>query len=184
MLTIFSYSAHTHTNSNSGNNSFYSKARQSRRMSFNSPECLDFSFSLPFRFAGLPIFLRPKLWSIPCQFVFRLLRPENKEIQLINLLINSFDSASVNYCRQLLTISPQSATFSPRIMNIPRSMSPYLLPTWIRSIVRCNTKLAAIPKEGENKKSLLVVNSTLWTQTHFTELIDATQISNQSFAVS
>ena len=47
-----------------------------------------------------------------------------------------------HYCIELLTISPRSATFSPRTMNTPRGMSPYCLPTWILSIVLCRTKLA------------------------------------------
>ena len=49
---------------------------------------------------------------------------------------------SVKKRKMLLTISPKSTTFSPRTMKIPRGMSPYFLPTWIRSIVRCRARFA------------------------------------------
>lgn len=41
-----------------------------------------------------------------------------------------------------LTISPSKTTFSPLTTNIPLGISPYFLPTWILSIVRCKTRLA------------------------------------------
>lgn len=41
-----------------------------------------------------------------------------------------------------LTISPSNTTFSPLTTNIPLGISPYFLPTWILSIVRCKTRLA------------------------------------------
>ena len=41
-----------------------------------------------------------------------------------------------------LTTSPSSTTFSPRTTKMPRGMSPYFLPTWMRSIVRCRTRFA------------------------------------------
>lgn len=60
----------------------------------------------------------------------------------------------------VLTISPQSATFSPRTKKIPRGISPYSLPMWIRSIVPCKSKFPR-EKRKENKK----VNAPLhWIQ--------------------
>ena len=38
--------------------------------------------------------------------------------------------------------SPHKTTFSPRIKNTPRSMSPYLSRTWMRSIVWVRSKFA------------------------------------------
>jgi len=49
-------------------------------------------------------------------------------------------AGSASGCR---TISPMRTTFSPRTRKMPRSMSPNMLPTWIRSMVSCSTKLAA-----------------------------------------
>lgn len=46
----------------------------------------------------------------------------------------------------LLTISPSRTTFSPLTTKMPRGMSPYFLPTWIRSTVWCSTKFAAAMK--------------------------------------
>lgn len=42
-----------------------------------------------------------------------------------------------------LTISPSRTTFSPLTTKMPRGMSPYFLPTWMRSTVWCNTRFAA-----------------------------------------
>lgn len=53
--------------------------------------------------------------------------------------------------RCLRTISPRRTTFSPLTTKMPRGISPYFLPTWMRSTVWCNTKLAA-----ERKKCTLL----------------------------
>jgi hypothetical protein len=44
--------------------------------------------------------------------------------------------------RILITICPKRTTFSPRIRNTPRWMSPYASPWYSRSTVSCRTRLA------------------------------------------
>lgn len=53
---------------------------------------------------------------------------------------------------RLLTISPSRTTFSPLTTKMPRGMSPYFLPTWMRSTVWCNTKFAAAVKRERERK--------------------------------
>jgi hypothetical protein len=48
----------------------------------------------------------------------------------------------------LHTTSPSRTTFSPLTMKIPLGMSPYFFPTWMRSIVRCNTRFAWTNKQS------------------------------------
>ena len=58
-----------------------------------------------------------------------------------------------------LTISPHSTIFSPRTMKIPRGISPNCLPTCIRSIVSCNSKLAVESIKSNFPRILITCDS-------------------------
>ena len=55
----------------------------------------------------------------------------------------------------VLTISPSSTTFSPLTTKMPRGMSPYFLPTWMRSTVWCSTRFAAAAGREREKTTRL-----------------------------
>jgi hypothetical protein len=56
--------------------------------------------------------------------------------------IHRIHSKKKTFEKKTLTISPNRTTFSPLIIKIPRGISPYASPTYIRSIVSCKTKFA------------------------------------------
>lgn len=82
--------------------------------------------SFRFHVAARPEFPPPTLALVCCSAALPSRDPGNNFFKLMKIL-NIY---------KVLTISPSRTTFSPRMMKMPRSMSPYLSLTWIRSTIK------------------------------------------------